>query len=432
MSGNSNCAFTTTPAKLSKHPSLTGLLLQRPSSMDVTGQKRKRVMSARTSKHGKMTDAVPITLSLTVSQSEPLFVLHGEKNSNSNTSHSSSSLHPGKLERNVPSVYCTLPKSRPSSFLMEQPKVLPLSPAKYWKQVLAEWNITIQPSRDQSYFLQATPERIQAYDRELLGAIRKQDLAQLQLMFEQGKLQHNACNAFGESLLHLACRKGMTDVVQFLLGTAKLSCWVHDDYGRTIAHDMCWTVQPNWNLVQLVLDHAPLLLTLSDVRGHIALDYVPKSDWDAWLDFLAERKDSLKEVLLSATNKQQQDKQPLSTQKGGGDNTAATTTTAVVAEAPTTTITATSLVAEAPTEFPTSAAARATIAAHESMFRLTNKDADMNCSMHSSNSVTLYTLPEDFDKDETRTTSKSQHNNQLKHKVRYRWQWHYCAKTQDE
>jgi hypothetical protein len=373
--------------KLSTHSSLTGLLLQRPSSMDLTRQKkRKRVdptttVTTTSTHNGRRAIAGPATLSLTASQSEPLFVL-GESLiniKNSNSCLRSSSLHAGKASSGTP-------RNRQSFLIEGRPaiKVAPLSPAQYWKRALAQWNITIQPTRDQSYFLQATPERVQAYDRELLMAIRRQDLTQLQFMLDQGKLQHNACNAFGESLLHLACRKGMTQVVQFLVGTAKLSCWVHDDYGRTIAHDMCWTVQPNWCLVQFVLEHAPALLTLSDVRGHIALDYVPKSDWDVWLDFLAERIDHLKELLLLpstiTTNSNQQETRYYSCSGGEKDITATMATTLL--------------------EFATSAAARATIDAHESLHRLTDNDSS-SCggTSTSGSSATLNTIQEGQNED---------------------------------
>ncbi|KAL3934282.1 MAG: hypothetical protein SGARI_003459 [Bacillariaceae sp.] len=190
--------------------------------------------------------------------------------------------------------------------LVEKPavKVPALSPAQYLKQAFREWDVTIQPTRDQSYFLQATPDRIQAYDRDLLMVIRKQDISELEQLLKDGKLQHNACNAFGESLLHLACRKGMTQVAQFLISKAKLSCWVHDDYGRTIWHDACWTVRPQWELVEFLLEQAPQLLTMSDVRGHIPLDYVPKSDWGVWLEFLQTHRDRLK-ALLSKPSKQE-------------------------------------------------------------------------------------------------------------------------------
>ncbi|KAL3905285.1 MAG: hypothetical protein SGARI_004539 [Bacillariaceae sp.] len=275
--------------------------------MDLTGQKRKRVLP--------VSGSDPSSTLMTVSQSEPQFSFSssGGANMDDATSRSSPSIRIAAADAGGGSSSSSTSSStnstnskatRKLSSLLDKPaaKVPAISPAQYLKEAFQEWDVTIQPTRDQSNFLQATPERISAYDRDLLMVIRKQDIGELETLLEQGKLQHNACNAFGESLLHLACRKGMTQVVQFLVGTAKLSCWVHDDYGRTIWHDACWTVRPQWELVQFLLEQAPQLLTMSDVRGHIPLDYVPKSDWGVWLEFLKERREQLKD-LLQAPNK---------------------------------------------------------------------------------------------------------------------------------
>ena len=179
------------------------------------------------------------------------------------------------------------------------------SPADFVKKCFVEWGISIEPTRDATYFLKATPDRIAAYNRDLLATVRQQDMAKLQRLHEEGKVK-NACNTFGESLLHLACRKGLTEVVKFLCAKPdgpRLSLFVHDDYGRTVMHDACWTVRPQWPLVEFLLEHAPQLLACSDVRGHIPLDYVPKSDWKEWRDFLVERQDKLKTWMASASSK---------------------------------------------------------------------------------------------------------------------------------
>eukprot|EP00529_Nitzschia_sp_RCC80_P018607 CAMPEP_0113463022 /NCGR_PEP_ID=MMETSP0014_2-20120614/12419_1 /TAXON_ID=2857 /ORGANISM="Nitzschia sp." /LENGTH=500 /DNA_ID=CAMNT_0000354955 /DNA_START=460 /DNA_END=1962 /DNA_ORIENTATION=- /assembly_acc=CAM_ASM_000159 len=179
------------------------------------------------------------------------------------------------------------------------------SPADFVKKCFGEWGVSIKPTRDATYFLKATPDRVAAYNRDLLATVRQSDMAKLQRLHEEGKVK-NACNPFGESLLHLACRKGLTEVVEFLCAKPDgpcLSLFVHDDYGRTVMHDACWTVRPQWPLVEFLLEHAPRLLACSDVRGHIPLDYVPKSDWKVWRDFLVERQDKLKAWMMSASSK---------------------------------------------------------------------------------------------------------------------------------
>ena len=170
------------------------------------------------------------------------------------------------------------------------------SPVEFVKKRFRDWGVQIQPTRDASNFLKATPDRIAAYNRDLLATVRQSDMTKLGRLHSEGKVK-NACNPFGESLLHLACRKGLTEVVVFLCAKPdgpRLSLYVHDDYGRTVLHDACWTVRPQWPLVEFLIEHAPQLLACSDVRGHIPLDYIPKSDWKVWMDFLVERETKLK------------------------------------------------------------------------------------------------------------------------------------------
>lgn len=178
----------------------------------------------------------------------------------------------------------------------------PPSPVDFVKKCFREWGVPIELTRDVTYFLKATPDRIAAYSRDLLTTVRQKDMPKLQRLHAEGKLQ-NACNPFGESLLHLACRKGLTEVVEFLCGQTdgpQLSLFVHDDYGRTVMHDACWTVRPQWPLVEFLLEHAPQLLACADVRGHIPLNYVPKDDWSVWMDFLVQRQGKIKQWILSA------------------------------------------------------------------------------------------------------------------------------------
>jgi hypothetical protein len=177
------------------------------------------------------------------------------------------------------------------------------SPSQYLRIALGEWGVPPRPSRDQGYFDLATPGRLQAYDRDLLAAVRRRDLQELR---SERHLAHptrpfvNACNPFGESILHLACRKGMTDVVRFLCEEGKVSPFCCDDYGRTALHDACWTASPQWSLVDYLMEWAPLLLTMEDVRGHLPLDYVRRADWALWVSFLTERREALRGRLTKA------------------------------------------------------------------------------------------------------------------------------------
>ena len=86
-----------------------------------------------------------------------------------------------------------------------------------------------------NFFHEHTPEEIAAYDNETCGAARSDDLAGLRALHRSGKTLQ-CSNRFGESLIHIACRRGSLPVIAFLLDEAGVSIRVRDDCGRTPLH----------------------------------------------------------------------------------------------------------------------------------------------------------------------------------------------------
>ena len=64
------------------------------------------------------------------------------------------------------------------------------------------------------------------------------------------------------------------------------SVQVSDDYGRTPLHDACWTPNPNFETISLLLEKDPWLLSITDCRGSTPLGYVRKAHWAVWNGFL--------------------------------------------------------------------------------------------------------------------------------------------------
>ena len=166
-------------------------------------------------------------------------------------------------------------------------------PVDFLKSTFEEYGLKVESSRDKNYFIQPTPEMIEAYDKEVLSAVREKNLEKIKKFHEGGK-DMQCCNRFGESVIHMACRNGLTEIVKFLVKEAKVSLYVRDDYGRTPLHDACWTVKPNFELMDFLILQAPELLSLSDVRGHIPLAYVRKNHWSQWVEFLSQRSSLLR------------------------------------------------------------------------------------------------------------------------------------------
>lgn len=102
----------------------------------------------------------------------------------------------------------------------------------------------------------------------------------------------SACNKFGESILHIACKQSSLETVRFLIGHgADLS--ITDDYGRTPLHDACWRAQPDFNIVSLILSINANLLLQSDKWGFSPLMYTNRDHWSHWCSFLHYYRNSL-------------------------------------------------------------------------------------------------------------------------------------------
>merc|ERR1712028_207512 len=89
-------------------------------------------------------------------------------------------------------------------------------------------------------------ERIDEYYRtpELVNSIRDNDLVKVRALYTAGKITCNACNPFGESLLHVACRRGHAAMIQYLVDTCGFglsALYQCDDFQRTPLHDTLWS-----------------------------------------------------------------------------------------------------------------------------------------------------------------------------------------------
>lgn len=166
-----------------------------------------------------------------------------------------------------------------------------VSPRELLMQIVKEKDTGIQ-IRDalamKGFFSEYSEEEVAAYDAVVLSAIRTQDIEKLR-EFHKGGRPLKCSNNFGESLLHLACRRNFFDVVNFLIHEAKVPVRIRDDYGRTILHDAAWTCEPNFELIELILRECPDLMFIRDRRGHLPIEYARKSHWGSWNKFLGTR-----------------------------------------------------------------------------------------------------------------------------------------------
>jgi hypothetical protein len=142
-------------------------------------------------------------------------------------------------------------------------------------------------------FQTPTPQMIQAYTLEVTQAVRDGDLAKVEELYEQGAFL-DCCNRFGNRLVHIACRRQHENIVQYLLEEVKVSIHVVDELNRTPLHDACWTSEPNFGIVELLLRFAPEHMLVPDSRGHTPFDYARKAHHGKWIQFLSKRKSMLR------------------------------------------------------------------------------------------------------------------------------------------
>lgn len=148
---------------------------------------------------------------------------------------------------------------------------------------------TIRFSSQSDQFHTPTDEEIAAYDHDVVREVRTQNIGALRERLQSGRCLQ-CCNRFGEGLTHMACRRGYLDVVRFMILEAGCTLFVRDDYGRTPMHDACWSPKPNFKLMLFLIEQAPELLLMSDVRGNTPYAYVRKEHWGEWVLFLEEHK----------------------------------------------------------------------------------------------------------------------------------------------
>jgi ankyrin repeat protein len=82
--------------------------------------------------------------------------------------------------------------------------------------------------RNSPTFVKPTEKAVAAYDATIVNAVRSANLDALRSAHKESL---NAGNRFGESLLHMACRRGNVEVVRYMVEEAKVNVHVRDDYG---------------------------------------------------------------------------------------------------------------------------------------------------------------------------------------------------------
>jgi hypothetical protein len=145
------------------------------------------------------------------------------------------------------------------------------------------------------YFPTPTEEQMSQYTTEVVNIVRMNDANAMEEYYQtHGRAALDCCNRFGEGLLNMACRRGFTETVKYLLSPPiQLNVRVRDDGGRTPLHDACWYPEPQLEVCTLILQQDPSLFLVADKRGYTPFQYARKSDWSIWRQFLYSNYEAL-------------------------------------------------------------------------------------------------------------------------------------------
>jgi ankyrin repeat protein len=130
-----------------------------------------------------------------------------------------------------------------------------------------------------------TQLQLVSYDAHILKMIiRDKDEHKIREMLTCG-ISPNACNKYGETLLHKVCKSGQDKLLQVFLDCGA-DVQISDGAGRTPMHDACWGSPPSLNTFELLMQQDPYLIHMMDGSGALPLSLVRKENYGAWNAFL--------------------------------------------------------------------------------------------------------------------------------------------------
>eukprot|EP00797_Seminavis_robusta_P029642 Sro5_g004530.1 ANK (352) ;mRNA; f:180454-181847 len=168
----------------------------------------------------------------------------------------------------------------------------PMSPQAYLDVMIHSRGYSTRRYRtlQTGYYSKPTEFQQASYHVNLVKMVRNHDVAKFKAVVGAG-ISPNPCNCYGESLLHMVCRRGDSDLLQIMLDVGS-SVQVADDYGRTPLHDACWAATPSFDTVEKIANRDITLFHMTDSRGAVPLSYVRREHWPQWIEFLESKKDT--------------------------------------------------------------------------------------------------------------------------------------------
>jgi len=148
-----------------------------------------------------------------------------------------------------------------------------------------------------AYFNNPTPLQKASFRSHLIALVHSGNAGALRAHLACG-LSPNPANSFGESLVHKVCRVGRSRLLQVLLDNSHSQGGVYEDgdlvrvadeNGRTPLHEAC--AANSLECFELLCEQDLRMLYMADRHNCLPLQFVPKSAWPEWIQFLEAKKD---------------------------------------------------------------------------------------------------------------------------------------------
>jgi hypothetical protein len=158
-----------------------------------------------------------------------------------------------------------------------------------WKERGYDQQLQRISSKTAGYSKKATPLQLASFGSEVVKACNTDNAEVLSLLLDCG-LSPNPTNKFGDTLLHLVCKRANERVLQCLIQHG-CDLQVADSFGRTPLHHVAWSGTFSSKNAKTLLDADVCQILVEDQHHKCPLEYVRTEDWPKWIDFLRQHVD---------------------------------------------------------------------------------------------------------------------------------------------
>jgi hypothetical protein len=168
------------------------------------------------------------------------------------------------------------------------------SPQDYLNSTLRSrgYSTTTATSFDCGYPSHPTALQRSSHGVAVLRAVQKSDADALSKLLQAG-LSPNPCNAMGDSVLQIVCKRSDVKLFQTFLDNGVV-LEIADPFGRTPLHHAAWAPASDgtFEIVTAVLDRVGTdILRVTDKNGKTPLQYLTVDKWPRWVSYLESKRD---------------------------------------------------------------------------------------------------------------------------------------------